>query len=207
VRDVLTGSSQAAAIPLPTIDPEAPGQASRPNFGPFPDEMALTLSDLPRGSTVDEEGYVPREGRIEYERHFDLGPGAGEGGPFSVQSNLELLTDDFESASRFESYSDVFLGRDSLDFFQGILDSQPFEVSNIDAEERGMNPAGDGSFRVAVTYDMPIGAVENEFVYVRVGRVIGALLFSGFDGEIGQGLVNELMARFVQKIEAELASG
>jgi hypothetical protein len=42
VRDATAGEAQGTPLPLPSTDPDAPGQADRPSEGPFLDEMALS---------------------------------------------------------------------------------------------------------------------------------------------------------------------
>lgn len=206
VNDVLAGSAQIEAVPLPTKEPDAPGQAERPATGPFLDQMSLTLNDLPDGSTIDEEGYVPDEDSVAYQRSFDLGPPASGTAPFSLEVRLNLFSSEALASAQFAGLRGVYLGESSQEFFDGVYSSQPFEVSNVEATEVPVTTIGDDTFAVAVAYDMPFGRVENDFVYVRVGEVIAALLLSGFAGETDHAYVDAQLAKLTERIEAELGT-
>jgi hypothetical protein len=206
VRDVSAGEAQGTPLPLPSTDPDAPGQAVRPSQAPFLDEMALTLNDLPDGSTLDKEGYSPQDNRIEYERDFDLGPGVANSGPFGLQVELELFPSKEIATTQFNLYRDRVLGPSAQTTLQDVYTSQPFEVSNVTVTALSIAPAGDDYFAASITYDMVIGNVENTFVYIRVGQVTGLLGFSGFSGQTTSDYIGEMLGTLVERIEAELAS-
>jgi hypothetical protein len=207
VREVIIGTEQVEAIPLPTEDPDAPGTGDRPATGPFLDAMALTLDDLPPGTTIDEEGYTSQAEGIEYERDFDLGPEEGNGGPFGLQVNLALYADETGAISDFDDREDRFLGPGSDALVESVFASQPFEVSNVVKTPLLVTPEGDDAFGVSVTYDMPFGNVENSFVYIRVGNVNATIAFSGFTGETELAYVEATISTLIGRIERELALG
>jgi hypothetical protein len=220
VRDVIYGGAQITPLPLPTPEPDAPGQAARPEQGPFLDAMALTISELPKGSTLDEEGYVPVEPVeppgppadeedliiIGYERSFNLGP-RGSGGPFAFEADLELWPTEEDAATHLDIQRFTYSTQSGQDAIAENLDSLPFDVTNVSVHQGAPSNVGDDSLHAVITYRMALGNIQSDFVYVRVGRVIGTLIFTGFTNQTDQAYIDSLMQRFVALIQAGLQSG
>jgi len=204
VDGVLQGTLQATAIPLPTPKPDAPGQASRPSDGPFPDSMALTAEDVGSGAFVKDAGYAPGDKSIAYKREFNHGPTGASGSPtLSLENDIDLYPSTDKASGFFAAIKGVFTGPSATDVITRALASSGLQVRNLTARETAISQ-GDESFALTVAYDTPLGRLENEFVYIRVDRVVGIVLFGELAGDLTPQTVESLASKLVAHIRAEL---
>jgi hypothetical protein len=82
----------------------------------------------------------------------------------------------------------------------------PFQVSNTTVAEATISPGGGESFAVTAAYDSPLGRLENEFVFVRIGRVVATLIFTEQQGSLQRADVDPLIATMAAHVNGELSS-
>jgi hypothetical protein len=167
--------------------------------------MALAVGDLPTGTTTDQEGYVPGSDKVSYERKFSPG---GSSTLIGLENDIDLYSDVPSAAGTFGGLRALFTGGSAQDFFSQVFKGAvPFPVSNTTVAEATITPGGDESFAVVAAYDSPLGRLENEFVFVRIGRVVATLIFTEQQGSLQRADVDSLVAPMVDHINGALSSG
>jgi hypothetical protein len=203
VNNVLEGKVTATAVPLPTKTPSAIGQAPRPDHGPYPDAMALTVGDLRKGTTVDQEGYVPDASKVSFERKFN----PGGTGLLGLENDIDRYSRQSNASTTFDGLQALFTSGSAKNFFNQVFkgSSLPFQLSNTTVNETQVSAQGDGSFAVIASYDSPVGRVENEFVFIRAGSVIATLIFTELPDNLQAADVDALVIKMMSHINQELS--
>jgi hypothetical protein len=205
VRGVISGGINPAPVALPTKAPDAPRPGNRPSTGPYPDTMALLLADLPPGSTKETEGYVTKEDRVSFQRKFNVGLSGAGAGPSSLEVDIDVWPQESGASTNILALKGLYLGDGAVDLFTSAFSAQPFSITNIAVEPATISAIGDESFAFKVSYDVAFGRLENELAYVRIGRVLGTLIFTEFAGDLDPAYVDALMAKLAERISAGLA--
>ena len=202
VHNLISGSIQETPVPIPSATPGSIGSAPPPPQGPYPDRMVLAVNDLPAGATVKKEGYSA--GSAEFKRDFNL-PASS---PYlDIESDATLFGSAADSMSTYAVTRSLFTSGSAADFFNQVFkgESLPFQLANTTVSSAAIAPAGDENFGVIASYDSPIGRIENEFVYVRVGPVIGLIITTEQAGSLQQSEIDALIATLAAHIGQELA--
>jgi hypothetical protein len=164
--------------------------------------MVLAVNDLPAGTTVKKEGYSAGSG--EFKRDFDLPASSSY---LEIESDATLYRSATDSKSTYAFTKSLFTSGSAADFFDQVFKGEalPFQLTNTTVSSATIAPAGDENFGVIASYDSPIGRIENEFVYVRVGPVIGLIITTEQIGSLQQSDIDALTATLVAHIGQELA--
>ena len=166
--------------------------------------MALTAEDVGSGVFVKDAGYVPDENSTAYKREFNQGPkGAGDSSTLSLEDDIDLYPNADKASAFFAAIKGLFTGPSATDFLTRALESSGLQVRNLTAQETGISQ-GDESFAVTVAYDSPLGRIENQFVYIRVDRVVAILIFGEMAGDLTPQTVDSLASKLAAHIRAEL---
>jgi hypothetical protein len=208
IEGVLLGDIDETPVPIPEEEEEgAEGRA--PSEPPFPEEMALSLEDLPEGIEIEREGYVADDqAESSYEREFDLAFETIGGSEFvSLENDIDLFEDEFQASGLFAAFAALFTGENAVDFLGPAFSAGAgFEVGNVTAEDLGVSDVGDESFGVRAAFDTPLGRLDGIFVSARVGRAMGTLIITGLAGKVAAADVVDLLEKMVARMEAELAT-
>ena len=172
------GKLNARPIPVPPT-----GQKGRPPVGgPDLTAMALSASDLPKGTRIARQQYVEdRETLGSYEREFDTSSARfGSSVVMSVESDVSLLRSAKEAAGFFLVFRALFASPGiEQDFAQAFSEGAGTKVAAVEIELQEALPAGDEAVAVLVRFSIGTLTFRSVFVFVRVGRVIGALIVAG----------------------------
>lgn len=150
----------------------APGDPALPR-------MALELSDLPAGTSVERQRYVREKGCVSaYERSFDLdGRRYGRTRLLSVGSDLCLIATVGAAAQEMREWRS-FLSASRSEIEEIYVDEDTDHVRLV--RRRAMN-VGDGAIEIFVRYRYVGETFHTSFTVVRVNRALGYLsMFGGY---------------------------
>ena len=161
--------------------------------------MALELSDLPAGTTLERQRYVREEECVTaYERSFDVdGRRYGRTRLIGVDSDLCLIAG-VAAAEREMREWRVFLSA-SRSEIEKIYDDE--ETDRIRLVRRRPLKVGDGAFEILVRYRYLGDMFHSSFVVIRVNRSLGYLnMFAAYP--IAAGDVTRLLGVFANRMRS-----
>jgi hypothetical protein len=194
IEGILLGKIDEIPVPIPVEEDELQA-AGAPSGPPFPEEMVLTLADLPDRAFIQQEGYVEDEdNQSEYVRGFDVSAvDIGNTRANQLSSNVSLYADEREAANLMSSVRAVYesdLGREVL---QRVLTSRAqFKETVLSVAVVESSGVGETAFAIVYAYDAPVGEIQGMIYSFQVGRAIGRLNVESSFGEIVLGDIEEL---------------
>jgi hypothetical protein len=148
---------------------------------------------------------VTKEDRVSFQRKFNVGLSGAGAGPSSLEVDIDVWPQESGASTNILALKGLYLGDGAVDLFTSAFSAQPFSITNIAVEPATISAIGDESFAFKVSYDVAFGRLENELAYVRIGRVLGTLIFTEFAGDLDPAYVDALMAKLAERISAGLA--
>ena len=188
IEGVLLGDIDETPVPIPEEEEEgAEGRA--PSEPPFPEEMALSLEDLPEGASVEQERYVEDPDTVStYEREFDVSSlDVGSSRAIFLESDIELYADAREAGDVLRIREAAYAGESGRDFFEDVLRQNPpqeIEITLLAYQIAQVPDLGDERVAIQYSYDSPFGEFDGVIVNFRVGRAIGKLTVEALAGNI-----------------------
>ncbi len=208
IEGVLLGDITGTPVPIPEADGDG-ATAPRPAGAPDLAAMTLSLDDLPRGVSIDREGYVADDDTVaSYDRVFDLGQARiGASQLISLENGLDLYEGSSEAVLIFTTFEELFTGASAEEFFASALsEGGAFEATDIRPASVALPNLGDDAFAVRVSFGAPLGSFESVFVFVRAGRAFGSLVLTASAGDVYVSDVVLLAQAMTKRMEAGLAT-
>jgi hypothetical protein len=206
IEGVLVGDIDGTPVPIPEEEEEeAEGRA--PSEPPFPDDMVLSLEDLPEGASVEQEGYVEDPDMVSnYERDFDVSSvDIGSSRAVFLGSEIQLYADVREAAGVLQMRQAAFTGESGRDFFESMTsENQEMEITLIGYKTADVPGLGDGRVAIQYSYDSPFGEFDGVIINLRVGRAIAVLTVEGLAADIELADVVSLARAMAERMEATL---
>lgn len=184
IRGVLDGTVTGSPVAIPA-PPKAGSKAAttRPAGTPDIRPAALALADLPAGARIATESYpAPADDEVvELERDFDIDAVAiGGSRPFSLENNLTLYRTAAGASAFVAAVTAVYRSPQADTLLSESLGGDPdFKGATFVVDRVRAVKLGDEATFVRSTIKAKIGEFRTLFAFVRVGRVVSALIITG----------------------------
>lgn len=170
VRLAAGGKLNAQPVALAPIARKAQPPAGGPDLA----AMALTLRDLPKGTTLVRQGYVDDDTSIgSYEREFDTS--SARFGADMVESDISLFRNTKEASGFLVLLRTGYTWSGAEQMF-----AQEFDEPDLEVEQQPNIKAGDEAVAIVLQFPaMDIVPTRVALIHVRVGRTMGTLIVAG----------------------------
>jgi hypothetical protein len=151
-------------------------QARPPKGGEGLAKLVLSVSDLPRGTFVDEEEYATGGGSVSFNRRFVLGNRrVGRSQLASLDTTVERAAGENQALSSVVTLALVLNGPQGEEFFaEGYARGARFRPEDVDVEVMRAGTLGN-AFVALARFRSPLGQVETAIGVVAVGRHVGRI--------------------------------
>lgn len=210
VRGVLDGSVTGAPVPVPKAPATttSPGSSSaRPAGAPDITPAALALADLPAGATVEKSTWTGpgSDSLVELERDYAVAATRiGSSRLISLQNDVTLYRTAAGAAAFVGAVTGVYRSPSAASVLSSsmgkgdpALANAKFTVDSVRAVK-----IGDGGTLVRSSIKASIGSFRAYFAFVRVGRVVTALIATGLATTTHEADVATLLARAAKRAAA-----